>query len=160
VAAPDEAEVVAGLLVAFRDWLGNSQPADSSFRSSVARLIDDADTEFLLGAPDGESSAAGVVQMRYRHSVWTTSDDAWFEDLFVLDSARGTGLGRALTEFAFERARSRGCFRIQLDVNAANEPAHALYESLGFSARSETFDGGLTLMMTRILQDVRDPAHS
>ena len=98
--------------------------------------------------------------MRYRHSVWTASDDAWFEDLYVLDSARGTGLGRALTEFAFARARERGCFRIQLDVNANNAPAHALYRSLGFSDESETFDRGKTLQMTRILQDVRDPSQS
>jgi GNAT superfamily N-acetyltransferase len=158
VAAPEEADAVAGLMVEFRDWLGHSEPGDASFRDSVAGLMGDPATEFLLGAPDRESRAAGVVQMRYRHSVWTASDDAWFEDLFVRDSARGTGLGRALTEFAFECARDRGCHRIQLDVNDANEPAYALYESLGFSARSETFDGGLTLMMTRTLQDVRGAA--
>jgi ribosomal protein S18 acetylase RimI-like enzyme len=128
-------------------------------RASAERLIGDPATEFLLGAPDAGSAPEGIVQLRYRHSVWTGSEDAWLEDLFVRDAARGTGLGRALTDFAFERARARGCVRIQLDVNAANAPAKALYESLGFSAWSESM-GADTLMMTRILQDVRDTPQS
>ena len=127
--------------------------------ASVARLMEDSGTEFLLGAADAGSYATGVVQLRFRHSVWTASDDAWLEDLYVRDSARGTGLGRALTEFSFERARARGCIRIQLDVNLANEPAKSLYESLGFSAWSKSL-GADTLFMTRILQDVRSSAHS
>ena len=127
-------------------------------RASVERLITDPATEFLLGSVAGEAPA-GIVQLRYRHSVWTGTDDAWLEDLFVQESARGTGLGRALTEFAFVRAAERGCARIQLDVNAGNAPARALYESLGFSGWSESL-GADTLFMTRILQDVRNATHS
>jgi len=159
VATPEDAEAVSGLLAAFRDWWGYASPADDSIRASVDRLIADPATEFLLGAVDDGPRADGVVQLRYRHSVWTCSDDAWLEDLFVRESARGTGLGRALTEFAFACARRRGCARIQLDVNAGNAPAKALYESLGFSAWSESL-GADTLFMTRNLQDVRAAAHS
>ena len=146
-------------MAAFRDWWGYSEPDDASMRASVGRLIGDPATDFLLGAADGEAPPAGVVQLRYRHSVWTGTDDAWLEDLYVRDSARGTGLGRALTEFAFEQASRRGCRRIQLDVNLANAPARALYESLGFSAWSGSL-GADTVFMTRILQDVRDSAQS
>jgi ribosomal protein S18 acetylase RimI-like enzyme len=147
---PDEAEVVAGLLRAFRDWWGYATPDDASLRASVDRLIHDPATEFLLGAPDGASLAAGVVQLRFRHSIWTGTDDAWLEDLYVRDSARRSGLGRALTEYAIERARERGCRRIQLDVNVGNVAAHRLYTALGFSGWSESL-GGETLMLTRDL---------
>ena len=71
-------------------------------------------------------------QTRFRLSVWTGAEDAWLEDLFVEESARGKGYGRALVEAAVERARSRGCDRIQLDVNQANVNALKLYESCGF----------------------------
>ena len=149
------------LLGEFRDWWGYEAPSDDAIRESVARLIEDPATEFLLGAPAAESGspAVGLVQLRFRHSVWTGSDDAWLEDLWVRESARRTGLGRALTEFAFERARARGCARIQLDVNTANENAKALYESLGFSPFQKAV-GGDALYMTRILQDVRGSAQS
>ena len=138
------------LLAAFRDWFGYSAPEDDPLRASVERLIRDPNAEYFLGAVDGSSPAAGVIQQRYRHSIWTGTDDAWLEDLYVTDAARGTGLGRALTEFAMERARARGCGRIQLDVNGANVPAKALYESLGFSAWQD-HPGGDALHMTRKL---------
>jgi len=124
----------------------------------VERLLTDPSTDFLLAAPDGGSAAVGVAQVRYRLSVWTGVEDAWIEDVYVRDSARGNGLGRALTELAFERARERGCVRIQLDVNIANEPAHALYTSLGFRSFSDVL-GADTLLMTKTLQDVRPAAH-
>jgi ribosomal protein S18 acetylase RimI-like enzyme len=150
VAAPEEAETVARLLAAFRDWFGYAEPADDTLLTSVRRLIDDAQTDYLLGATSAAGAPAGVVQQRYRHSVWTGRDDAWLEDLYVTDAARGTGLGRALTEYAMERARERGCGRIQLDVNTANAPARALYESLGFSPWQD-HPGGDALYMTRKL---------
>jgi GNAT superfamily N-acetyltransferase len=141
---------VTTLLGGFRDWFGYSKPDDASMRESVERLLGEAATEYLLGAPDASAPAGGVVQLRFRHSIWTGSDDAWLEDLYVRDELRGTGLGRTLTEYAIERARERGCGRIQLDVNTANEPARTLYESLGFSPWQD-HPGGDALNMTRKL---------
>ncbi len=48
----------------------------------------------------------------------------------------GSGLGRALAEACVERARLRGCARIQLDSNERNGAAAALYSSLGFESGS------------------------
>lgn len=129
--------------------MGYADPDDASMLSSVRRLAGDPNTEYLLGAVAG-GPPAGVVQQRYRHSVWTGSEDAWLEDLYVTEEARGTGLGRALTGYAMERAQDRGCGRIQLDVNAANAPAKTLYESLGFSPWQD-HPGGDALYMTRKL---------
>ncbi|HWH45388.1 MAG TPA: GNAT family N-acetyltransferase [Thermoleophilaceae bacterium] len=96
--------------------------------ASVERLLGDPDTDFLLvGEP-----AAGVCQLRYRHSVWTGTDDCWLEDLFIEDAARGEGLGAALVDAAIARAAERGAARIGLDVADANATARALYESRGF----------------------------
>ncbi|MEA2478745.1 MAG: hypothetical protein QOJ07_667 [Thermoleophilaceae bacterium] len=135
--------------------MGYPDPPDAPLRASVERLIGDPATDYLLGAPAGaddtaDPAAAGVCQLRYRHSVWTGADDCWLEDLYVTDAARGTGLGRALVEAAFARATERGCVRIQLDVNTANPRAHGLYEALGFSSWEEP-PGGDKLLMGRRL---------
>ena len=45
----------------------------------------------------------------------------------MTDEARGTGLGRALIAAAFERARARGCRRVQLDVAEDNARAIDVY---------------------------------
>ncbi len=143
IATSEDAEDVARLLIAFRNWTGRSEPDDESFRASVRRLLDDPSTEYLLAG----DPPAGVAQLRYRYGIWYAAHDCWLEDLYVSDTARGSGLGRALVEAAFERAHARGCQRIELDVDEENHPAVALYESLGFA--SGTGPGERNLFMRR-----------
>ena len=142
LATPDDAAEVARLLAAFRTWYGSSDPDDASFERSVQRLLVDPQTEYLLG---GDPPAA-VAQLRFRWSVWAEAEDCWLEDLYVEEAARGTGLGRAMVEAAMERARARGCRRIELDVDDANHPARALYEALGFAEKN----GGAAYMQRRL----------
>ena len=119
---------VTRLIAGFRDFLEDGSPTNAEIEATVSVLLRDRSTEFLLiGDPE-----AGFAQTRFRLSVWTGNEDAWLEDLFVEGSARGEGYGRMLVEAAVERARSRGCDRIQLDVNQANETAVKLYQSCGF----------------------------
>ncbi|HLW96318.1 MAG TPA: GNAT family N-acetyltransferase [Solirubrobacteraceae bacterium] len=137
VATPAQAADVTRLLLAFRDWFESEEPSTESMAASVAALIEDPATEYLLGR-DGEAEPpCGVCQLRFRHSVWTGTPDCWLEDLYVADSGRGRGVGRALVELACDRARLRGAERIELDTNETNATAIALYESLGFSAASK-----------------------
>jgi len=143
--AGEEAEV-SSLIAGFRDFYEEAEPDDEQIARMVAELLGDQRTEFLLvGEP-----AVGVAQLRFRPSVWTGAEDAWLEDLFVVEVARRGGAGRALVQACVDRARARGCKRIQLDANERNEGALALYESLGFSsATAERFDGGRNLYLTR-----------
>ena len=140
-----DAEAVASLMVAFRNHLGYDWPSDNAFLAGVERLLDDRDAEFLLGFPGEDAGPAGVVQLRFRFGIWRAGNDCLVEDVFVTEAARGSGLGRAMLEFARERAIERGCRRMELDTNEANAPAIALYEDLGFKSESDAFDGARDL---------------
>jgi ribosomal protein S18 acetylase RimI-like enzyme len=144
-AAPDEARAVAALLGGFRDHLGYDQPSDASMLASVERIIGRDDAEYLL-AGDGEPVA--VAQVRYRWSVWWEAEDCWLEDLYVAPEARREGLGRTLVEAVIERARERGCRRVELDVSSENPAAMALYRSLGFDTGKT---GGQDIFMRKRL---------
>jgi ribosomal protein S18 acetylase RimI-like enzyme len=146
LATEEDAGDVARLMTGFRDWQGRKEPSDASIEQSVRRLIRDPNTEYLLGG----DPPAGVLQLRFRHSVWTGTDDAHLEDLFVDESMRGSGLGRALLEAALERARRRGCARIELYANEANEPALRLYRSVGFGSWSDAAGGNDLFMRLRL----------
>jgi GNAT superfamily N-acetyltransferase len=146
LATEKDAVEVARLMIGFRDWWSRTTPSDAAFDAGVRRLLGDPNTDFLLAG----DPPAGVCQLRYRFGIWSESDDCWLEDIFVEAGARGTGMGRALVEAAFERARERGCARIELDVNEANPAALALYESLGFEAWADP-PGGRNLLMRRRL---------
>jgi GNAT superfamily N-acetyltransferase len=123
---------VAELLGEFRDSFGASTPRDDRFLVSVQRIDAVGDGLYLLGAL-GAGPPDGVCQLRFRWSVWTDAEDAWLEDLFVRERARGAGLARSLLGAAIERSRERGCARIELDVDEANAAALALYRSAGFT---------------------------
>jgi GNAT superfamily N-acetyltransferase len=133
LARPEEADGVARLLIAFRDWYGRSEPPDETFVSGVRRLIARDDTEYLLAAAGGDGEPGGVCQLRYRYGVWMAAEDCWLEDLFVRDADRRKGLGEQLVALALARARERGCGRVELDVSESNRGAWALYERMGFS---------------------------
>jgi len=148
---PDGAETVARLLVAFRDHNGKDWPSENAFLASVEKLMERTDTEFLLASPTEDSPPEGVCQLRFRFSVWTASDDCWLEDLFVSDAARGNGVGSALVDAALERARVRGCRRIELDTSESNENALRLYERFGFSTSSKSDGPARDLFLGRAL---------
>jgi GNAT superfamily N-acetyltransferase len=137
VAGLDEVDAVADLMIGFRNHMERDQPSDESMRSTAAEILGDPAAEYLLAAPDGDARAAAVCQLRYRLSIWTGAEDCWLEDLFVSDRARRSGLGRALVGAALDRARERGCRRVELDVDDDNKPAIALYESMGLSLESK-----------------------
>lgn len=134
-----DAEAVAGLLVAFRDHLGADWPSDNAFLAGVERLMDDRETDFLLGFLDPDGPPVGIVQLRHRYGVWRAGGDCLVEDVFVTAEARGSGLGRTLVEAAMQRARERGARRMELDVNERNAAALALYGSFGFSATDNPY---------------------
>jgi ribosomal protein S18 acetylase RimI-like enzyme len=146
VAEPGEAETVARLLAAFRTHLGVDWPSDNAFHAGVERLIEDPGAEYLLGAVDDDSPPVGVAQLRFRYGIWWAAEDALLEDLFVLEAARGAGVARALLALTVERARARGCRRVELDVNDNNAAALALYRSLGFDNDDPRYGGGNLFM--------------
>jgi GNAT superfamily N-acetyltransferase len=127
-------------MLAFRDWWGRSWPDDEVFGRGISRLLADENTDFLLASVDG-GAPAGVVALRYRYGVWQDAPDCCLEDLFVEESTRRAGLGSELVRAAIERAKERGCRRIELDVNDANESAHALYRRHGFDSFVEELGG-------------------
>jgi ribosomal protein S18 acetylase RimI-like enzyme len=130
IAGPADVATVTGLIADFRDFLEGDSPSNAQIESVVSELIGDPATEYLLiGEPE-----QGFAQIRYRLSVWESGEDAWLEDVFVREQARGSGFGRTLVAAAVERAKSRGCGRIQLETNRNNEAAVRLYESFGFES--------------------------
>jgi ribosomal protein S18 acetylase RimI-like enzyme len=144
LACAEDAAEVTRLMAAFRDFYDDREPPDALIAETVAELLADPSTEFLLaGRP-----AVAVAQLRYRLSLWTGTEDAWLEDLFVAEQARGRGVGRAMVEACAERSRARGCKRLQLDTNETNAAALALYERAGFVTAKRAEDEGRDLYLT------------
>ena len=97
------------------------------------RLRDGSEGMVGLVATARDGEPIGFAHLVFHSSTWATNGYCYLEDLYVRDSARGSGLGKALTQASIDRARERGCRRIELDVNESNPHAIGLYTSLGFA---------------------------
>jgi ribosomal protein S18 acetylase RimI-like enzyme len=61
---------------------------------------------------------------------------AWIEDVVVDQTARGQGIGEALTKKALDLAEAAGARTVDLTTRPSRETAGRLYERVGFAVRS------------------------
>jgi len=61
------------------------------------------------------------------------------ENMVVDGKHRRRSIGRQLMEYAIERARGAGCYKVQLLSNKKRLEAHQFYESLGFETSAYGF---------------------
>ena len=59
----------------------------------------------------------------------------YIDDLCVDETARGKDVGKALCEYAEERAREMGCRAVTLNVWEGNDRALGFYRKMGFGVR-------------------------
>lgn len=61
------------------------------------------------------------------------------EDVVVDPKRHGRGIGRQMMQFAMQKARAKGCYKMMLSSNARRERAHAFYDTLGFERHGFSF---------------------
>jgi GNAT superfamily N-acetyltransferase len=75
--------------------------------------------------------AVGFALFFSSYSTFLTKPGLYLEDLFVLESERGNGVGRALFDEVRRQAEARGAGRLEWSVLDWNAPAITFYEKLG-----------------------------
>jgi ribosomal protein S18 acetylase RimI-like enzyme len=103
-------------------------------RSSLAEIIAaPCNTVFLARDPsDGLKIVGSLTLVVFRIPSGVR---AWIEDVVVDSSARGRGVGEALTQEAVRLAFERGAQTIDLTSRRSREAARRLYEKVGFTIR-------------------------
>ena len=111
--------------------LSRSNPAPSV--DELGEIVAAPATDlFVATVDDGTiSGIATLVNFRIPTGVRT-----WIEDVVVDEAARGTGVGRALTEAMLDRARELGAVTCDLSSRPSREAANRLYQRIGFAPRT------------------------
>ena len=84
-----------------------------------------------------QEKSAGFALFFHNFSTWLGKPGLYLEDLFVRESVRGKGIGKALLLHLAGIARDRNCGRMEWSVLDWNRPAIEFYESLGAKPQSE-----------------------
>ena len=138
VRTPDEIHTACGLVWEFFESMRQRYPDmidtidDYIVAQNVAGELEDFAARFLpprgeafLASHDGK--AVGLVLLKPHGAR-----DGEMNRMFVRETARGLGLGRALGEALVAEARARGMGTVWLDALYRHVEALPLYESLGF----------------------------
>lgn len=111
--------------------LSSTAPAPST--GEVGEIADSPATVLLTARLDEGGPVVGSLTLVVFRIP--TGLRAWIEDVVVDGSARGRGVGAALTRAALERAREMGCRNVDLTSRPSREAANRMYQRLGFVAR-------------------------
>jgi GNAT superfamily N-acetyltransferase len=91
--------------------------------------------EAVLAEEDGQ--AVGFALFFHNYSTFLAQPGLYLEDLYVLESQRGKGVGKALLVYLAKIAVERNCGRLEWAVLDWNVDAIGFYEKLGAKPKSE-----------------------
>jgi GNAT superfamily N-acetyltransferase len=93
------------------------------------RFHDGSEPMFALGAFVG-TELVGIVHCIYHRSCWTVGNYCYLQDLFTAPAHRGRGVGRALINAVYERARAEGASRVHWLTHETNTTGMLLYDKV------------------------------
>ena len=78
------------------------------------------------------AAPVGYVVLTIGYSIEYHGHDAFVDELYLRESHRGRGWGRAALAFVEQVCRELGVHALHLEVERANTAAHAVYRKFGF----------------------------
>ncbi|MGQ9489392.1 MAG: GNAT family N-acetyltransferase [Anaerolineae bacterium] len=113
--------------------LSASSPAPT--RQEIAEMVNSPATVVFI-ARDETRGGEIVGSLTLALFRIPTGLRAWIEDVVVDTSARGQGIGEALTRAALARAELMGAKTVDLTSRPSREAANRLYRRIGFQQRN------------------------
>ena len=89
----------------------------------------------LICEEDGKP--IGYAVYFYNYSTWLGKNGIYLEDLYITESKRGKGAGKALLKHIAKMAINEGCGRFEWSCLDWNKPSRDFYESIGAVAKLE-----------------------
>jgi GNAT superfamily N-acetyltransferase len=109
---------------------GSTALADDITRMTWSRFFDAYEPVHALVA-ESEGGLLGLVHYLFHRSTTRIAPTCYLQDLFTAESARGRGVGRALIEAVYEKARAAGSSRVYWQTHETNTTAMKLYDKVG-----------------------------
>jgi GNAT superfamily N-acetyltransferase len=94
-----------------------------------ARFFDGYEPVHALVA-EHDGHLLGLTHYLYHRSTTSIEPTCYLQDLFTSDAARGKGVGRALINGVYERAKHEGASRVYWQTHETNRTAMQLYDKV------------------------------
>jgi GNAT superfamily N-acetyltransferase len=126
---PGEFDLLLPLIADYQRFY-RAEPDAARNREFFARFLAPSDDGLLLGAWRARE-LVGYACLYWTFSSLSAGETVTLNDLFVVESGRGQGIGRALIEAAHGIARERGAGTLLWMTEQSNQRAQQLYDRTG-----------------------------
>lgn len=118
------------LWTAYLDFYG-ATVSEEVYETYWKRLLGDDPQDFsgLIALQDGK--AIGLTHYLFHRHGWKVENVCYLQDLYVDESLRGTGAGRALIEAVYAAADKAGAPSVYWLTQDFNHTARKLYDRIG-----------------------------
>ena len=100
------------------------------FETTFERLVSKENTAQNAIVACKNNEMVGLVHYIFHPDNWNIEDDCYLQDLFVVETARGLGIGRSLIEAVYAEADKRGSPSVYWLTEKTNKKARALYDKV------------------------------
>lgn len=114
---------------AFYGRQGDTALGEDITRTTWQRFCNPLEPLFALVA-EKDGGLVGLTHFLFHASTTRLEPVCYLSDLFTVPVQRGHGIGRALIEGVYERARSAGIREVYWQTHEANSAGRLLYEKL------------------------------
>jgi len=129
-AEPRDVSDMLRLIVALAVYEREPDAVMATEASLAATLFAD-DAQVFAHVAELDGRVEGIALWFQTYSTWTGQPSLYLEDLFVSETLRGTGAGRALFTALAREAKARDCARIDWAVLDWNDSAKEFYGHIG-----------------------------
>lgn len=106
--------------------------------SEAFEKIDINKNQYLLVAESDSNQILGTLQLTFiQYLTYQGGVRAQIEAVRVHKECRGKGVGKAMIEWAIEKAKNEGAHVVQLTTDKKRPEAIRFYQDLGFTASHE-----------------------
>jgi GNAT superfamily N-acetyltransferase len=106
---------------------GSTALAPEVTQTTWARFFDEYEPMHALVA-ESSGKLLGLVHFLYHRSTIQFAPTCYLQDLFTSETSRGQGIGCALIQAVYERARVAGSTRVYWQTHETNTAAMKLYD--------------------------------
>ena len=131
----EQLEPLLPLIAAYQRFYEAKEIDEERNRAFFSRFLAPSEDGMLLGARRG-GDLLGYACLYWSFTSIVPAETVLMNDLYVVESARGQGVGRALIEASAAVGRERGAQRLEWATAPDNAAAQRLYDTTG-AERSE-----------------------
>jgi GNAT superfamily N-acetyltransferase len=112
-------------------YFSRAAPSKGAISDYVRRNLFQAHSGVQIALAREDGKPQGIATFAILYPAPNTTGQLFMKDLFTVEEARGTGVGRAILRFLAEHALEKGCNRFDWTAETTNPEALDFYDRLG-----------------------------